>query len=186
MAMPASNQENTATVVIMKPKARRRVSIKRGTATLRKVIGPPVLHATIAGTKIIEEHVFEKRRSLQTSQYPCVPQPFSITNPASRNDDRSGAIRAPNKKKTLIFRKLSKRMGALEKIRVAPAPKMASKQLLINQQRTMAQGTPLPISTAICAGKAVSSNSHHLRTGINRNPARRMELGNHITETGWG
>src|SRR5258705_5766561 len=174
---PASCQEKTAMLVIIKPNARSRVAIKRAREMLRKGIGPRVHHATIAGTNMIEEQTFENRRALHTSQYPWAPQRFNITNAESRKDDKSGAIRAPHKKKALIFRKVSKRTGALEKMRIPAAPRMASKELLINQQRTMVHVTPLPNSTADCAGDAVSSNSHHVRIGVRRSPARRMELG---------
>jgi len=58
--------------------------------------------------------------------------------------------------------------------------------LLINQQRINAAGTPELISTAMWAGNAASSITHHQRAGASNNAAVRIAFGGHNVEIGCG
>jgi hypothetical protein len=107
-----------------------------------------------------------------------------FTNAASRNDERNGARKAQRNKNRLTSRKQSKRNSPETSLRTAAAPIKASQQLLTNQARTIAVGTPLCISAVRCAGNADKRNSHHQRGGASSKAPSRIELGGQNIEIG--
>src|SRR6185503_20990096 len=75
---------------ISKPAASSTASRYRRGGAVVSERRPPFFHVTINGTNVNEARTFEKNRMRNTSQYALVPNWFSATKPASRNEDKNG------------------------------------------------------------------------------------------------
>jgi hypothetical protein len=128
----------------------------------------------------------EEKRDCTRCQYSASPQPTMRTSAASRNDESSGAASPAPRMKMPRLRRLSSRNVPGTKLRTSPAPISASLQLLTNQPRTIAVGTPLCSSTARCAGSAAASSHHQFRVGASSSTATSSAFGGHSVEVGCG
>src|ERR1700758_2448555 len=99
------------------------------------------------------------------------------TKAASTKEDRKGAKNAAKKIKIPTFSRRLNRTGRSIRYRTQAAPMSASHELLMNQQRIIVGGTLLCSCAARCAGKAASSSTHQMRTGVKRSAASKIELG---------
>src|SRR3954468_2436557 len=94
-----------------KPAKRRIASIARRRSHRRGRVVRRVSQLMIGGANVRAAKTFEKKRILQSSQYPPVPQSLSRTNPASTNEETNGASSPAHTQKMPVLRKLSKRTG---------------------------------------------------------------------------
>src|SRR5438034_10099181 len=69
---------------------------------------PLVTHVTINGTTVRAARTLEVNRILQSSQYAPCPQPFHLTKPASKNEERKGPMKTTQRqKKPTLLRRFS-------------------------------------------------------------------------------
>src|SRR5207237_10938649 len=147
---------------------------------------PLVTHVTINGATVRAARTLEVNRILKSPQYAPCPQPFHLTKPASKNEERKGPMKTTQRqKKPTLLRRFSL-TGPPMRYRVRHAPITASQELLMNQHRTIVGGTCLCSSTPECAGNASTRTSHQLRSGVNRSSTAKIELGGQRVETGEG
>src|SRR5436190_22643904 len=113
---------------------------------------PLVTHVTINGATVRAARTLEVNRILQSSQYAPCPQPFHLTKPASKNEERKGPMKTTQRqKKPTLLRRFSL-TGPPMRNRIRPAPIPAPQELLINQHRPIVGATghcsPTPQSPA--------------------------------------
>src|ERR1700730_17058987 len=108
------------------------------------------------------------------------------TKAASRKEEINGAKKAANRTKIPTLRRESNRIGRSIRYRTRAAPISASQELLMNQQKIIAGGTLLWSCTSPWAGKAARRTTHHIRKGVSKRAASKIEFGGQRTETGCG
>src|SRR4051812_30183267 len=130
------NQPNATKPTVSKASVRAKVSNQRQRESFGNQGIRTEPHSTISGTIVTSASTFARKRIRHICQYPTLPNRLKTTKPASRNDDKNGAVRAANRK-IATCRISSNNNWRLMKWRMNEAPMSASIELLTNQESTI-------------------------------------------------